>query len=174
MSYIRKQLGWKSGTYQNCVGIRADEIDRMSIHAEKGKILYPLVKWGVTKTMVLDWWSEQSFDLELEEIYGNCVWCWKKSNRKLYTIAKHHPEYFDFPMRMEQNYSTWVSKKTGTVIENQKFFRGFRGASDIIATSKTPFIEWKPQDQHTQMGLFSMDEMDYSNGCSESCEVEFV
>jgi hypothetical protein len=173
-NYIREILGWNSKTYDQILGIRADEIDRMSMHAEANRVKYPLIGWGVTKTMVLDWWKEQPFDLGLEELYGNCVWCWKKSDRKLYTIAKNTPEYFDFPARMEELYHTWQSPTHGGVVTGQSFFRKHRKAVDIIATSKTPFIEWTPGNSITQMGLFSMDEMDYSNGCSDSCEVEFV
>lgn len=172
--YVRETLGWKLGTYQQCVGIRADEIDRMSVRAEQNRIIYPLIKWNITKTMVLDWWANQAFDLDLEEHLGNCVWCWKKTDRKLMTIAKDNPEFFDFPIAMEEKYHTWTSPKNGRVIEGKCFFRNNRTAKDIIAASKTPFIPWTPTVAQQQMGLFSLDEMDISNGCSESCDVEYI
>jgi hypothetical protein len=169
-SYL-KSIGW--GHHDRCVGIRVDEIDRMSVNAEKARIKYPLVTWGVTKTMVLDWWAAQDFDLGLADYHGNCVWCWKKSDRKLYTIANENPEYFDFPLRMEEKYGDRgaMHENTGT---NQVFFRKFRSTKEIIASSKKPFIRWEPTTKQRQIGLFSLDEMDYPNGCSESCEVEFV
>ena len=172
-NYVRG-IGWKSKTYDQCIGIRADEIDRMSPVAQAERILYPLVKWGVDKTMVLDWWGNQAFDLDLPEHLGNCVWCWKKSDRKLLTIAKDTPEFFELPMKMEKKYHTWESKRTGNVIKDAVFFRNHRSAKDIIAASQEPFIPWTPTAAQQQMGLFSLDEMDISNGCSESCEVEYI
>jgi hypothetical protein len=171
-SYARS-IGWEAETYDQCVGIRVDEIDRMSHNAEKNRILYPLVKWNVTKTMVLDWWKAQPFDLEIGPLEGNCVWCWQKPLRKLMTLAKHNPEYFDFPQRMEKLYSMNGSmpKLNGNPAY---FYRGGLRAEDIIARSREPFTQWTPDTAHQQIGLFSLDEMDYSNGCSESCEVEFV
>lgn len=44
------------------------------------------------------------FTLEDNILVHNCTWCWKKTDRKLYTIAKTHPEVFDFPARMEREY----------------------------------------------------------------------
>lgn len=171
--YLKEQLGWEPATRDQVLGIRADEMDRMSIHREANRIFYPLVNWGVTKTMVLDWWSTQAFDLDLPEHMGNCVWCFKKSERKLMTIAKHTPEYFDFPARMERKHARFINSK-GREFENGKFYRNHRGAEDIIASSREPFVEWTPDDKINQMGLFSLDEMDISNGCSESCEVEYI
>jgi 3'-phosphoadenosine 5'-phosphosulfate sulfotransferase (PAPS reductase)/FAD synthetase len=171
-SYIREVLGYKRGEYDQCIGIRADEIDRMSPSASEQNIKYPLVNWCVTKQMIREWWSQQAFDLEIPEHQGNCVWCWKKSDRKLLTLAKHNPEFFDFPMRMEETYHTVTLPKNGVIVSSG-FFRGHKTSKDIIASSAEPFIEWTPVDADRQLGMF-MDEMDYSNGCSESCEVEYV
>lgn len=170
-SYVRS-IGWGAGTYDQAIGIRVDEIDRMSDGAEGQRLLYPLVGWGVTKTMVLDWWASQDFDLDIPEHHGNCVFCFKKSDRKLFTIAKENPEFLEFPARMESLYSMCgtPAKRHGP----QVFFRKYRSTQDIIASSKEPFTPWRPSDQINQMGLFSLDELDISNGCSESCEVEYI
>jgi len=169
-SYLRG-LGW--GPHDRCVGIRVDEIDRMSANAEQARVKYPLVSWGVTKQMVLDWWASQDFDLGLTDYHGNCVWCWKKSDRKLFTMATENPEFFDFPARMEKKYGKIGASYECTGRE-QVFFRRHRSTKDIIAASKEHFIPWEPTTDQRQIGMFSLDEMDYSNGCSESCEVEFV
>jgi len=70
---------------------------------------------------------------------------------------------------MERDHAT-----KGNRGEYQKFFRGRRTTKDIIAASKTPFIEWSPTAAQQQIGMFSLDEMDISNGCTESCEVDFI
>lgn len=144
------------------IGIRADEFDRMSADAEKNKLVYPLVYLGVTKAQVVDWWNKQSFDLELPEHLGNCVTCWKKSDRKLYTIAKHEPERFDFFARMESDYGHIT-----TTEKLRKLFRQERTTADIIATSRKPFVEFVDHKPEYTPDLFGIDQ---SSGCEESCE----
>jgi len=168
-SYVRS-LGWEAGTYDQMVGIRADEFDRMSANAKAQRILYPLVTWGVTKGDVRDWWSKQPFDLKVPEHRGNCLWCYKKSRRKLLTLAKEDPTVFDFPARMEREYGMVgsLASKTG---EPQKFFRHYESSADIIAASRGdfhPYVEHKPEYQ------FTLELDDQPNGCAESCEVDFV
>lgn len=172
-SYLRDELSHVRRDYDQVIGIRADEIDRMSADAKKNRLMYPLVSWGITKEQVLDWWSSQEFDLGLPEHLGNCVTCFKKSDRKLLTIAKNNPEYFEPMANIEADLSECgpYFKRTGEV---SKFFRKGRTTADIIASSKQPFIEWTPTTAQQQIGMFSLDELDISNGCTESCEVEFV
>jgi len=161
-SYVRS-IGWKAGGYDQLVGIRADEIDRMSPSAKENRIRYPLIGWDITKKDVLSWWASQSFDLYLPEHYGNCVWCWKKSRRKLLTLAKESPEVFEFPRRMERLYGGKgaLANKTG---ERQVFFRSRSSADDIIAASRD-----------TDFSIFEdPNYVEEYNACSESCEVEYV
>ena len=171
--YVREVLRHKRHNYDQCLGIRADEIDRMNDAAIKKRVMYPLVSWGITKQMVIDWWAAQEFDLDLPEYLGNCVACFKKSDRKLFTIARNHPEFFEFPLRMEREHSQAGSyfRKAGEI---SNWYRKSRTAAEMIATSNQPFKEWTESDKAKQIGLFSLDEMDYSNGCTESCEVGFI
>ena len=173
--YIREVLGHKRYDYKHAIGIRADEIDRMSSIAMSKGIIYPLVRWGVNKQQILDWWTAQDFDLEIDPIHGNCVTCWRKSPRKLLTIAKNNPEYFEPMIRMEERYGFSGSRaKMGD--KPTVFFRGHESAKDIIAKSSEQFVQWSPEFEkhYQQIGLFSLDELDISNGCTESCEVDFV
>jgi len=172
-SYVREVLGHKRYDYNQCVGIRLDEIDRMNAAAMKIGVIYPLVKWGVRKENILQWWSKQDFDLDLPEHLGNCVTCYKKSDRKLFTIAKHNPEYFDPFINMEiKNGLAGPGIKDG---QPNKFYRQHRSALDIIASSQKPFIEWSAEfDEIYQQGLFEDEELDVSNGCTESCEIEYI
>lgn len=175
-SFIRDVLGHKKRDYQQCIGIRVDEIDRMQdpdTVAGKG-LIYPLVRWGITKEMVLQWWANQDFDLDLPEHMGNCVTCFKKSDRKLLTIAKHNPEFFEPMARMERDLSM-AGPRAKNAGEPMRFFRKHRTTQDIIASSKKPFVEWCPAlDEQFQMGMFDLGDMDISNGCTESCEVDYV
>jgi len=95
----------------------------------------------IKKTILL-WWKQQTFDLNLLEHLGNCVWCWKKSDRKLKTLAIDYPEIFDFPKRMERKYRHIITNiKIG---KTRKMFRGYKKVKDIFKLSKEPFEKWKP------------------------------
>ena len=153
----------------SAIGIRIDEIDRMSPRFQKEKIIYPLISMRpTTKSEVLDWWKGQPFDLEISEHLGNCVTCWKKSDRKLMTIAKNEPQFFDCYARIEKKYSSINSKKEGRVVGlEKKIFRGRRSVLDIIEASKGEFVEFKEVDPEYQLDLIGHD---MGGGCGESCE----
>lgn len=166
--YRRHVLGWKKDSYSTAIGIRADEMDRVSITgmAVHG-FFYPCVDAGVTKQDVKEWWEEQPFNLEIPEHLGNCVWCWKKSNRKLLTIAKHYPRFFDFPWRMEEFFSlNGGPRRDGAPRQRRFFFRGDRSTEDILASAQQDFEEF------TDNGFIEFDpDLDVGSGCGESCEI---
>jgi len=164
-SYLR-ELGLSNGDYKMAIGIRADEFDRMSATADDYGLIYPLVKWNVFKQDILDWWEDQEFDLEIPEHFGNCVWCWKKSDKKLMTVMVEHPEAFDFPEKMEKKYGRTGAmakhlEKQG-VLKNHnsiKFFRGFKSVQDIRDMVDEGFEKF-----------IDIHHFHISNGCSDSCE----
>jgi len=151
------------------IGIRNDEIDRMSSNAEKNKIIYPLISMKPTsKPEIRHFWRGQPFDLEIPEHFGNCVTCWKKSDRKLFTIAKHEPIRFMSFAEMEQEHA-----RTGASIDKNEhgrrfFFRKYRTVSDIVKSGKTSFDEFHDEFPEWQQELFS--DLDLGGGCGESCE----
>lgn len=161
-SYLQS-IGWETGTYDTAIGIRGDEIDRMSVNAEKNRIIYPLIEWKIKKPYIRSWWAKQPFDLEVPEHRGNCVTCWKKSDRKLLTLAKENPTDFDFFARMERLY---YDAGPGDFDRPRRFFRKNRSAIDIIALAQQPFVPFVP-DQELQFEM----EWDESAGCEESCEM---
>lgn len=167
MSY-RKSIGWRD--CYSAVGIRADEIDRISKDQEKNQLIYPLIElYPVDKYQIFDWWSEQSFDLEIPEHYGNCKTCWKKSDRKLKTIAIENPEWFDFYARMEARFKNAFPERVEEGAN--KFFRQKRTVRDMLKASEKPFdtfIESSAKKQTTFFKVISAE--DQSDGCEESCE----
>ena len=150
-SYLRS-IGFKNHTYRHAIGIRADEIDRMSEKKEQKSLWYPLVKLRITKADVMSFWTKQYFDLNVPEHRGNCVWCWKKSLRKHLTLMKETPEVFDAPERLER------FENCGPADKPQKFFRENRTVADLRALAQKPFK------------AFSEKELQLSFGCTESCE----
>jgi hypothetical protein len=117
------------------------------------------------------------WDLKLpNDALGNCVWCWKKSDRKLYTLAKTHPEVFDFPLRMEQKYgdkmTTYPDGSPYAAVGpdgRRHFYRSHRDAVDIIreASEKTGMILYTDQ---IQASIFD-ELLDLGGACSDGCEV---
>lgn len=118
-------FGFKN--YRQALGIRIDEPKRFKMDFENYiQPLASIVK--VTKQEIIDFWKKQPFDLEIEEHYGNCVTCYKKSDKKLKMIADENPHYFDSFIELEELYAKvkTTEEKGGRVI-----FRGFRTATDV-------------------------------------------
>ncbi len=170
LNSYKRSLGFAS-EHLKAIGIRTDEIDRMS---SADNVLYPLITMNPSdKPKILNWFKDQPFDLDLPEHLGNCVTCHKKSDRKLYTIAKHNPEYFDFIAAMEEKHAFAgaqdINEETGE-IRPRRVFRGYRTSKDIIASSKQPFIEHYDVPPQEQLGL-DIDPLDKEDDCgASSCE----
>ena len=166
--HLRENVGWKGqrikDKYYTAIGIRADEQNRCSKNAEKQGIIYPLVKWGYNKERVLAECKTWPFDLEIPEHYGNCTWCWKKSHRKLLTLARESPQVFDFPLKLEEKYSTLQNNGIKRVS-----FRGNKSARDILEESKGDFEKFI-DDNYTYNNNSNLF-LDNESSCSESCEI---
>ena len=170
-SYLRDCLGWKTRTFWTAIGIRADEVDRVSAKRLEHKFVYPLVDAGWTKDDVKRECASWPFDLDLKgEHYGNCTWCWKKSMRKLMTLANESPEVYDFPARTEKLY-----KYNGAnAEEGRQMFRKHMTTVDIIEMAKTTDFEPYVDTDQLDFGFIqpSYDVfLDTGSSCGESCEI---
>lgn len=167
------------------IGIREDEFGRATKNVQKqfpnmtvSEILeyrfnnegfyYPLIKdRHTTKDEIKFWWKKMPFTLEIEEHYGNCVWCWKKSDRKLWTIAQENEHFFEFPKLMDKKYWTFIpsGQENGRVGINA-IFRNKRTTQDLLNQGKnTNFIKFSPNDK-LQLTIFN-DEIDEDFSCNE-------
>ena len=167
-----KSLGWKWGEFWIAIGIRSDEMDRVSQNREKLKFVYPLVDAGWTKEDVKAECMSWPFDLDLKgEHYGNCTWCWKKSLRKHMTLALESPEVFDFPRRMEEKYSHITTTNNPNM--SRQMFRKNMTTVDIIEMART--TDFEPYVDIDQSQLFSQANydvfLDTGSACGESCEI---
>lgn len=179
MYYTERMHGWEKGSYDTAIGIRADEVDRVSLGFRERNLVYPLIQWvAVAKPDVNVWWSKQSFRLKLKGYQGNCKWCWKKSMRKHLTLMEEDPSIFDFPERMEELYPYVGAEfrpesiaRRGPVPKDYKrvFFRGSLSTKDLrrIYDERKDTFKRATDDAV----VYSDDELDLSNGCIESCEV---
>ena len=166
---------WFNGQkYDTAIGIRQDEADRINAKAKEMGFIYPLINRTMipaTKPMINFYWKSMPFRLELKGYQGNCATCWKKSDKKLYQIAKENPQAFDFMKRMEYEYGNFtpqnrLEKRLADGKEIGKeftFFRNNRSATQILKEAK----KWngKVRDDSNQYSY----QLDLLGG--DSCEI---
>lgn len=107
-------LGYKH--WNNLVGIRYDEPGRYfklieNDKKERWENSAPLWEWKITKKDVLSFWEKMPFNLELEEIHGNCDFCFLKGMAKRLRIAQTKPDNLKWWMAQEDyTKSTFMHK----------------------------------------------------------------
>ena len=167
--------------YYTAIGIRKDEVDRMNPKRKEERLIYPLISMvPMAKSDINKYWRDMPFDLDLKSFEGNCDACWKKSLRKLLTIAKHNPQAFDWWLMVQKKYEEFIPS---TRIHNEKiktpirFYRNHQSVEEIIQLSTETFDEAidesKLVDMYVQKSFFDeleTLEMDEPNGCEDSCE----
>jgi hypothetical protein len=108
--------------YKMAVGIRYDER-----HRELDEY-YPLIyEIKATKPFILNWWSKQSFNLQIEEYQGNCFACVKKSINNIKRDIREQPE------RVE-----WIKDIERASKNSLPMFRGKLSISDIVEDMNRP------------------------------------
>lgn len=159
-SYLAS-IGWVKGEYQTAIGIRADEPKRIKRNATPQNKIYPLVDWVPSdRDDVMDFWSEQEFDLGLKDYEGNCAWCFKKSNKKLMQIIANDRSVFEFPSLIERNLGHVGPNRIGgeLVSEPRTLYRQYMTADKLIAlydSDGNEYVKNSPKEE---------------DGCGESCE----
>lgn len=130
-----KSLGYK--TWSNIVGIRFDEPKRYSNLMKSTEQVYenkaPLFEMKITKKDVIEYWEKMPFNLELDEMHGNCDLCFLKGMRKKLMILKDKPEIAEWWIEQE--------KKTGAT-----FVKGFGVQSVLDKASKQMEILYEDSD----------------------------
>lgn len=169
-SYARS-IGWKNNDYKTAIGIRADEIDRISKNREKLNLFYPLIELKrTTKKDVNAFWDAMPFRLEIAGWEGNCKTCWKKSFRKLATCSVHHPEWFDFNNTMVEKYQNHVpTRDRNKLILPIRFFRGNKTVEEIFEIAKQPNFK-EADDENRQYDYHTQTQLDLEYDCGISCE----
>jgi len=149
---------WGKEKYYLAIGIRIDEFDRMNANKDKLRIIYPLIAKEMkpmTKPMINFWWKQQPFRLELKGYQGNCITCYKKSDKKLFQIAKENPKAFDFFDRMEQQYGN-----------GHQIFRKNRTTKMLLEEAKN----WKgtvKDDSENEPTLFDNESCEVFSSCGD-------
>lgn len=105
-------IGWILETTTDAIGLRADEPKRVAKLTarrvaktgvlECGLPTAPLAEAGVTEPAVMEFWSAQPFDLQLEQHEGNCDLCFLKNAKKQTAILQSRPDLADWWIRHEK------------------------------------------------------------------------
>lgn len=116
--YLKAQ-GIKDYTSFN--GIRYDEPKRWSKSKDSDfDVELPLVSWKITKQDVLDFWSQQDFDLKIEQPFGNCDGCFLKGKGKLIEILMKDPNSLDWWINIEETNMKGATFKKGITYRQLK------------------------------------------------------
>lgn len=162
-SYLRSINNGNWQEYQRNIGIRIDEIDRVSPTYKEQNLWYPLAfDTPTTKIEINEFWVKQERRLELKQYQGNCKWCYKKTLRKHLTMISETPEYYDFARKLEIECSH-IKPKEGEEVRNM--FRGERTVDDLFKLALEPFDKF-----HDEARVYNDTLLDSQDGCSESCE----
>lgn len=125
----KKYLNDKYGrnNHETYLGIRIDEPKRLKL---RKNIVYLGDISFVNKYDILCWWKKQSFDLELKEHLGNCIFCIKKDVKKLALAAKYEPEMAsEFWNMLNHDSVRVVERRIGRSLE---MYRGRKNLAQII------------------------------------------
>ena len=112
---------------------------------------------GVVEKDVLDFWSEQSFDLDLPivgNMAGNCVGCFLKSRAKIESLMRTMPEEFDWWIKAEELAPSL--DKTNT--ERSKKFRKDRPSyADFMDLTKKQTLLFDPYENDESIPCLCTD-----------------
>jgi hypothetical protein len=91
------------GRYVKAIGFRADEghrVARMQQRCGKGvepfDPAWPLYDAGIDRAEIRRWWALQSFDLDIEDRWGNCDNCFLKNRAKVAQNIQERPTSADW------------------------------------------------------------------------------
>jgi hypothetical protein len=107
--------------------------------------------------MVNQWWKHQSFDLDIDPDFGNCIGCWKKDLPRLARIAAKAPKHFDWWQLMTDKHGHLNPRNTA-LKPPFNFYRGNLSPKDIIAIASLT---------QAQIKMFADEDI---SACSETCE----
>ena len=85
------------------IGIRIDEMDRISESFKTNNIFYPPFENKINKHERNKFWNNEPIKLKLKGYEGNCDICFEKSKRKKLTIAVENPDKLIWWDEMEKN-----------------------------------------------------------------------
>ena len=156
--------------YSIAVGMRIDEMDRVSKDYKTNNVFYPLIENKISTRERNLFWKDQPIQIKIPAYKGNCDLCFEKSNRKLMTIIKEEPEKMIWWNEMLEKYSTIPidgKEAYNHFTENggMNFYRQNKTISDLVEMSKQPFR------MATDEYVYESDLFDLEGDCGSGCKV---
>lgn len=170
--YCTEKFG--KGNYQTWIGIRSDEPKRLPIEVlkllglpvhqnavkRKPQMNYLAEISDFDKQDILNWWKKQPFDLSIPEHLGNCVFCIKKSLKKIALAEKDEAQ-----MAIK-----WIDLTEGDYVRthgrkhnHKRMYRDRLHMSDVIEI-------FKGYSRNQIFNSLRSTKQFDTNSCSESCE----
>lgn len=152
------------------LGIRIDEIDRISDSYKTNNIFYPLFDHKIDSRLRNKFWSEQPIKLKIKAYEGNCTLCFEKSDRKRMTIVSEHPDKAIWWDEMEKKYST-------IPIDGKDVYNSFAENGGAFFGRKNRSIEWLVEQAQKQFKkasddyIYENDLFDQEGDCGVSCKI---
>lgn len=164
--YYNSLFGSKN--YSIAIGIRADEIDRVSKDYKNNNVFYPLLDNKLTTRDRNRFWNDKPIKLKIPAYKGNCDLCFEKSKRKLLTIIKEEPNLVNWWSDMTDKYSTkFIENKPSynsySQNEGMNFYRENLSIYELVELAKQPFRS------ATDEYIYENDLFDAEDECGKSC-----
>lgn len=157
--------------YSIAIGIRTDEMDRVSSAYKENNIFYPLIENKINTKERNRFWKDQPIQIEIPAYKGNCTLCFEKSNRKLLTIMEEEPNEKIWWGEMIGKYGNKIIEGKPAynyVIEEhgmQTFYRKYRTIQDLVKLAEQPF------SRSTDEYIYENDLFDLEGECGSGCTV---
>lgn len=119
--------------WTSVVGLRADEprrVAKATAPTKERDVSCPLAKDGVTVEYVREFWTRQSFDLQLEPHEGNCDLCFLKGRAKIERVMRAKPELATWWIAQEDAVGAFRMDRPSyrrmlTIVRNTPYLPGF-------------------------------------------------
>ena len=148
MGWFCRSLGWEH--WQNIVGLRYDEgarvlkaLARNDAGKERWTTAMPMAKARHIKRDVMEFWSQQTFDLGLDPHEGNCDLCFLKSRAKLERIIRDNPT----------SPTWWVAQEEGAGKGRFVTEQSYRQLAEHVRRSPTLFDDENDEEYDVECGL---------------------
>jgi len=157
--------------YSIAVGIRIDEIDRVSKDHKTNNIFYPLIENNIDSKERNKFWKNQPIKLNIKAYEGNCDFCFEKSYRKLMTIYKENPQIMEWWRNMFDKYGTNKIKgkeSYNDFIDNYGYINFLRmniSFDQLVKMAQDPFR--MASDEY----IYESNLFDAEDECGNSCKI---
>lgn len=156
--------------YSIALGIRFDEMDRISENYKTNNIFYPLIENKIDSRLRNKFWNNQPVKIKIPAFKGNCDFCFEKSKRKILTIIKEDFDLIKWWLDKENKYSKMQLDNKDSynayVVDNGiNFSRGNQSFLELIEEAKNPFRS------ATDEYIYESDMFDLEDECGNSCEI---